>query len=514
MMDCKAALGETGGDLEAAVDWLRKKGLAKAAKKAGRIAAEGLIGIALADNKGVVAEVNSETDFVARNQQFQSLVRMITDVALQAGADVDAVKVARIGNETVADAIASAIATIGENIALRRVEGLSVNQGLVASYVHNSLAPNLGKIGVLVALESAGKTDELAAIGRQLAMHVASANPQALDPGSLDPAAVAREKDVLADKAKAQGKPANVIDKIVESGLKTYYKEVTLVDQLFIFDDKKSVAQAVKEAEGKVGAPIRIAGYVRYALGEGIERPDSAMADAAYQRVIVKVSGEALAGSDGYGINQATIDRIAADLVAAHRHGVALGVVVGGGNILRGVRVYGAGLPRATADSMGMLATVVNALVLETAIERAGAPARSMSALSMPQVCETYERQRALRHLADGRIVLFAGGTGNPYFTTDTTAVLRAAEMGCQAVLKATNVDGVYSADPKTDTNAQRFDRISHQEAIDRGLKVMDATAFALARENLMPIIVFSIAQPGAIEAVVCGRGRATIVGG
>jgi uridylate kinase len=238
------------------------------------------------------------------------------------------------------------------------------------------------------------------------------------------------------------------------------------------------------------------------------------MAEPAYQRVIVKVSGEALAGSDSYGINQATVDRIAADLVAARRHGVALGVVVGGGNILRGVRAQGAGLPRATADSMGMLATVVNALVLEAAIERAGAPARSMSALSMPQVCETYERQRALRHLADGRIVLFAGGTGNPFFTTDTTAVLRAAEMGCQAVLKATNVDGVYSADPKVDPNARRFDKISHEEAINRNLKVMDATAFALARENLMPIIVFSIAEVGAIEAVVQGKGRATTVGG
>jgi elongation factor Ts len=275
MMDCKVALGETAGDLEAAVDWLRKKGLAKAAKKAGRIAAEGLIGLALTANKGVVAEVNSETDFVARNQQFQSLVKMIADVALEAGGDAEAVKAARIGNETVADAITSAVATIGENIALRRVAALSVDQGLVASYVHNSLAPNLGKIGVLVALESAGKTDELAAVGRQLAMHVASANPQALDPGSLDATAVAREKDVLAEKAKAQGKPANVIDKIVESGLKTFYKEVTLLDQPFIFDDKKSVAQAVREAEGKVGAPIRITGYVRYALGEGIERPDS-----------------------------------------------------------------------------------------------------------------------------------------------------------------------------------------------------------------------------------------------
>ena len=238
------------------------------------------------------------------------------------------------------------------------------------------------------------------------------------------------------------------------------------------------------------------------------------MAETAYQRVIVKVSGEALAGAEGYGVHQGTVDRIAADLVRSRALGVALGVVVGGGNILRGVSVAGTGLPRATADAMGMLATVVNALVLEVAIERAGASVRTMSALAMPQVCETYERQRALRHLADGRIVLFAGGTGNPFFTTDTTAVLRAAEMDCNAVLKATNVDGVYSADPKQDPAARRFDRITHQDAIDRRLKVMDATAFALARENLMPIIVFSIAAPDAIESVLRGKGRATIVGG
>jgi uridylate kinase len=237
------------------------------------------------------------------------------------------------------------------------------------------------------------------------------------------------------------------------------------------------------------------------------------MPEPAYRRVIVKVSGEALAGPEGYGIHQAAIDRIAADLVAAHRAGVSIGVVVGGGNILRGVEVSGAGLPRATADAMGMLATVVNALVLEVAIERLGVEARTMSALTMPQVCETYERRRALRHFADRRIVLFAGGTGNPFFTTDTTAVLRAAEMGCDAVLKATNVDGVYTADPKRDPKAQRFDRLTHREAIERDLKVMDASAFALARENLMPIIVFSIAEPGAIEQVVRGKGRATIVG-
>jgi uridylate kinase len=233
-----------------------------------------------------------------------------------------------------------------------------------------------------------------------------------------------------------------------------------------------------------------------------------------YRRVIVKLSGEALSGSEGFGIHQPTIDRIAQDLVASHKLGVTLGVVVGGGNILRGAHVSGEGLSRARADSMGMLATVMNALVLETAIERAGVSARTMSALTMPQVCETFERRRALRHLDEGRIVIFAGGTGNPFFTTDTTAILRAGEMGCDAVLKATNVDGVYSADPKRDPKAQRYDRLTHREAIEKDLKVMDATAFALARENGMPIIVFSIGEKGAIEAVLRGKGRATVVGG
>ncbi|HVY57605.1 MAG TPA: UMP kinase [Xanthobacteraceae bacterium] len=238
------------------------------------------------------------------------------------------------------------------------------------------------------------------------------------------------------------------------------------------------------------------------------------MAEPAYKRVIVKLSGEALAGPDGFGLHQPTLDRIAADIVAAHKLGVAVGVVVGGGNIFRGVDVSGRGVARTTGDAMGMLATVMNALALEAAIERAGAPARTLSAVAMPQVCESYSRQRAQKHLRAGRIVLFAGGTGNPFFTTDTTAVLRAAEMGCDAVLKATDVDGVYSADPKKDPAARRFDRLSHQDALEQHLKIMDSTAFALARENRMPIIVFSIREPRAIEAVLRGEGRATVVGG
>jgi elongation factor Ts len=272
MMDCKAALGETAGNMDAAVDWLRKKGLSKAAKKAGRIAAEGLIGVALKGAKGAVVEVNSETDFVARNEQFQGLVRAIAQVALDVGSDVEKIKASKAGSGTVADAISEAIAKIGENMSLRRAAQLSVGQGAVASYVHNSVAEGLGKIGVIVGLESSGKTDELATLGRMIAMHVAAASPQAVDAAGLDPTVIQREKDVLADKAKAQGKPANVIEKIVEGGLRTFYKEVCLLEQPYIHDPDKSVAQALKEAEGKAGGPIRVAGFVRYALGEGIER--------------------------------------------------------------------------------------------------------------------------------------------------------------------------------------------------------------------------------------------------
>jgi elongation factor Ts len=273
MMDCKAALSETGGNLEAAVDWLRKKGLSKAAKKAGRVAAEGLVGLAVTPSKGIVVEVNSETDFVARNDLFQGLVKMIASAALDAGSSVDKILAAKTGKITISEAIADTIAKVGENMTLRRAAALSVNKGVIGSYVHNSVADGLGRIGVIVALESAGDVDELKSFGRMVAMHVASANPQAIDPSGLDAAAIERERAVLADKAKAQGKPANVVEKIVESGLKTFYKEVCLVDQGFIFDDKKSVAQALKEAEAKAGAPIKIAGFVRFALGEGIERP-------------------------------------------------------------------------------------------------------------------------------------------------------------------------------------------------------------------------------------------------
>jgi elongation factor Ts len=276
MMDCKAALGETSGNVDAAVDWLRKKGLSKAAKKADRVAAEGLVGVAIKGTKGVVVEVNSETDFVARNDLFQGLVKMIASVALDVGADVEKIKAAKAGSATIAESISETVAKVGENMTLRRAASLSVGKGAIGSYIHNTVSDGLGKMGVIVALESSGSNaDELSALGRQVAMHIASANPQAVDSSGLDPAVVQREKDVLADKFKQQGKPANMIEKIVESGIKTFYKEVCLLEQPFIFDDKKSVTQALKEAEGKVGGPIKITGFVRFKLGEGVEKQES-----------------------------------------------------------------------------------------------------------------------------------------------------------------------------------------------------------------------------------------------
>jgi uridylate kinase len=238
------------------------------------------------------------------------------------------------------------------------------------------------------------------------------------------------------------------------------------------------------------------------------------MAEAKYRRVVVKLSGEYFAGDQPFGIHQPTIDRIAGDLIEAHELGVELAVVVGGGNIFRGVEVSSRGVSRARGDTMGMLATVMNCLALESALERLGQSARALSSFVMPQVCELFTRSATHKYLAEGRIVLLAGGTGNPYFTTDTTAVLRAAEIGANAVLKATNVDGVYSADPKKDPTATRFERLTHSQALQGGYKVMDATAFALARDTAMPIIVFSIAESGSIGAILSGKGQGTIVAG
>ena len=286
MMDCKRALAESGAEIEAAVDWLRKKGLSAAAKKAGRVAAEGLIGVATHGPAGAVVEVNSETDFVARNDVFQSFVRVVSELALEGNGELQSLKEKAFPGtgRTVEEELTHLIATIGENIVLRRMTRLSTDQGGVFSYVHNALGPGLGKIGVLVTLASSAPADVLTALGKQLAMHVAAATPLYLDIASVPQAALDRERDVLRDQARATGKPDSVIEKMVEGRLRKFYEEFVLLEQIFVVDQESKISKVVEQASKAASAPIRVASFARFALGEGVERrPTDFAAEVAAQ---------------------------------------------------------------------------------------------------------------------------------------------------------------------------------------------------------------------------------------
>jgi elongation factor Ts len=275
MMDCKKALTETAGDFEGAVDWLRKKGLAAAAKKAGRTAAEGLIGLALDGPRGALVEVNSETDFVARNEQFQAFVRTAAELALGAGGDLDKLAATQTDGATLGEDLTRLVGTIGENLILRRTAALSVDRGVVAGYVHNQTAPGLGKIGVLVALESAGDAAALVDLGRKLAMHVAAAAPAAVDKDGIDPALLEREREILAEQARASGKPEEIIAKMVEGRLRKYYEEVCLLEQTYVIDGETKVAKVLEQAAKDLGGEVTVTGMARFLLGEGVERGES-----------------------------------------------------------------------------------------------------------------------------------------------------------------------------------------------------------------------------------------------
>ncbi len=273
MMDCKKALAENKGDIEEASDWLRKKGLSAAAKKSGRIAAEGLVGVAAKGARGAVVEVNAETDFVARNDKFQEFVKATTEIALQANGDVEALKSAKMASgKSVSDELTDLVATIGENMNLRRSTTLSVGSGVVSSYMHNALTPGLGRIGVLVALESTAPVAKLQELAHKLSLHVAAANPIALSTADVPAATVERERNILTEQAQASGRPPEVIAKMVEGRLRKFYEESVFLEQVFVVDGETKVAKVVEQAAKEAGAPIKVAGFVRYALGEGIEK--------------------------------------------------------------------------------------------------------------------------------------------------------------------------------------------------------------------------------------------------
>jgi elongation factor Ts len=285
MMDCKAALTESAGDFEAAVDWLRKKGLAAAAKKAGRVASQGLVGLAVSGPRGALVEVNSETDFVARNQDFQNLVRVIARLALETGCDLERLTAASVpgSGRSVADEIVQAIAVIGENINLRRSAVVEVAEGVVGAYVHGALAPGLGTIGVLVGLQSAGDSERLAALGKQLAMHVAAAKPEAVSVDRLDRATLERERAIYAEQARASGKPDNIIDKIVEGRVRKFYEEAVLLEQAFVIDPDLKVRAAIDRVAEEIGSSIAVTEFVRFALGEGLSGPTGNLAEEVAQ---------------------------------------------------------------------------------------------------------------------------------------------------------------------------------------------------------------------------------------
>ena len=272
MMDCKKALGETAGEIDAAVDWLRKKGLAAAAKKAGRVASEGLVAVVVDGKEAALVELNAETDFVARNEEFQNFLREVAPLAVKVK-DIDGLKAATMKDgRTVEEALTQLIAKIGENMTLRRLERLSIDNGVIASYVHNAVAPDLGKIGVLVALRSTGDASKLAPVGKQIAMHVAAAAPQSVTVDALDPASIARERAVLIEQAKASGKPQEIAEKMVEGRLRKFYEDVVLLEQLYVIDGESRVKKIVADLAKTAGAPVEIAGFRALKLGEGVPR--------------------------------------------------------------------------------------------------------------------------------------------------------------------------------------------------------------------------------------------------
>ena len=401
-------------------------------------------------------------------------------------------------------------------MAIPRVARLDSNGGLVGSYTHLG-----GKIGVLVEVAGvpAGQesSDAVATLVKELAMHIAAASPGYATREAVPADLVEKEKAVYRGQMENSGKPANVIEKIIEGKLGSFYSQVVLPDQPTIRDPKVSVSRCSRRRP-RASAPARCrcrasCGSKSAKAREGLGRYTLLdMSAPKYKRVLLKLSGEALMGEQKFGIDPAVANQIATDVAEIQALGVQTAVVIGGGNIFRGVAASAKGMDRATADYMGMLATVINGLALQDAMEQHGIVTRVVSAIEMRAVAEPFIRRRAIRHLEKGRVVVFAAGTGNPYFTTDTAAALRAMEIKADVIMKGTKVDGVYTADPMIDPDARRYDSISYLQVLEQGLRVMDATAISLCMDNRLPIVVFNLKTPGNMKRAIMGEPVGSLV--
>ena len=453
MMDCKKALKETGGDLEAAVAYLRQKGLAVASKRADRTTSEGMVWASIAPDQksGLLLEVNCETDFVAKTPAFVELGTRLTEhlaaVALESVEELLTQPCPHQPDLSVTDYLNEVIAKTGEAI---RIRHFTRYQGdLVTAYIHHG-----GKIGVMLELSGGGTAPEAVAAAKDLAMQVAATCLWPWAGRKFRRSSSPRKRPSTQAAAKESGKPDKIIEKMVIGRLEKFYKEVCLVEQTFVKNPDITVTQFLKEVGATLGGKEPQGQTVHPLPGGRLSEGRMASAPVKYRRILLKVSGESLAGEKKFGLDPATLRAIAGEIKGVVDLKVEIGIVVGGGNIFRGLEASAQGIDRAVADNMGMLATVVNALALQDALEKAGVPTRVMSAITMNEVAEPYIRRRAMRHLEKGRIVVFGAGTGSPYFTTDTAAALRATEIGAEAILKGTRVAGIYDRDPEKDAQA------------------------------------------------------------
>ena len=508
MMDCKNALQEASGDLEAAVELLRLKGAKDVNKRATRTAANGLVTAELDGTRaGVLVELNCETDFVAKTDLFQQVAAEIAAAALRAEVtDRPSLLTAEARpGTTVQQLIEEAGASLKEKLELgrfARFEG-----GYVASYLHRSDAALPPTLGVLVQLDQ-----DNAEVAKDLAQQVAAMRPLYTVREDVPADVVEKERRIAEQITRDEGKPEQAIGKIVEGRLNAYFKDVVLTEQAFVKDPKTTIKQVLAGSWCQRDRLRQVPG--RPGLRPHL-MPDSGLAGVlhpSWRRVVLKLSGGLFAGNEPLGISPDVVAHLAAEIIAAVKDGVQVAAVVGGGNMFRGAALAERGIDRARADYMGMLSTVINCLALQDVLEKMGVETRVQTAITMGQVAEPYIPRRAIRHLEKGRVVIFGAGLGAPYFSTDTAAAQRALEIGADAVLKGTKVNGVYDADPHTTPDAARFNRLDYSEYLSRGLKVMDTTAVSLCMDNGLPIVVFALMGEGNVVRAIRGEEVGTLI--